>query len=108
MPTITTRAARWPLAFTLVALVGQWVEVTVTNTSGNTEVGSLRWAANQIGSGGGVIHFAPSLDGAGIILNGTLSPDGPMYIDGPAKGITISGNHSIASSTVLTMTDESA
>ena len=74
------------------ALTGEWVEVTVTTTSGGTEVGSLRWAANQIGSGGGVIHFAPSLDGATIVLNGTLSPDGPMYIDGPAKGITISGN----------------
>src|SRR5687768_7461444 len=75
------------------ALPGEWVDVTVTNTSGGTDVGSVRWAANQIESGGGVIRFAPALDGATIILNGPLSPDGPMYIEGPAKGITLSGNH---------------
>jgi len=75
------------------ALAAGWVELTVTNTSGGTDAGSVRWAANQIGSGGGVIRFAPTLDGATIVLNGPLSPDGPMYIEGPAKGITISGNH---------------
>jgi hypothetical protein len=119
MHTAISRAARWPRALIIAAvgvlgacadepvaprtastiaprasaLAGEWVELTVTNTSGGTDVGSLRWAASQIHSGGGVIHFDPSLDGATIVLNGTLSPDGPMYIDGPAKGITISGNH---------------
>src|SRR5687767_2493733 len=81
------------LAPKAAALPGQWVDVTVTNTSGGTDVGSVRWAANQIESGGGVIRFAPALDGATIVLNGPLSPDGPMYVAGPAKGITLSGNH---------------
>ena len=71
----------------------EFVFLTVTNTSGNTDSGSVRWAANQINSGGGVIRFAPALDGATIVLNGPMSPDGPMYIEGPAKGITITGNH---------------
>ena len=114
------RAGRWPLALSLLTLVtlgacaddpvaprnpttispalagaptGEFVNVTVTNTSGGTDVGSLRWAADQIKSAGGAIHFDPSLDGATIVLNGTVSPDGPMYVDGPAKGITISGNN---------------
>ena len=118
MHAFTWRVGRWPLALSLSGLIGlgacaddpvapripstlepkasvptsEWVEVTVTNASGGTEVGSLRWAASQIESGGGVIHFDPSLDGATIVLNGSLSPDGRMYIEGPAKGITISGN----------------
>src|SRR5215218_1423344 len=74
------------------ALAGEWVELTVTNASGGTEVGSLRWAVDQIGSAGGAISFDPSLNGGTIILNGTLAPDGAMYIIGPDKGITISGN----------------
>jgi hypothetical protein len=117
---LTLRAASWPVALSLVALVtlgacadepaaptlpaaprptlssvpsDDFVFLTVTNTSGNTDSGSVRWAANQINSGGGVIRFAPALDGATIVLNGPLAPDGPMYIEGPAKGITISGNH---------------
>src|SRR4029079_7849648 len=64
----------------------------VTNTSGGLDVGSIRWAANQIGRAGGAIHFASALDGATIVLAGSVSPDGPMYIDAPAKGITLSGN----------------
>jgi hypothetical protein len=115
MRSFDPRAGRWPLALLLAALgacadepvaprtpstpqptasalAGEWIEVTVTNVSGGTEVGSLRWAANQIESGGGAIYFDPSLNGAFIILNGTLSPDGPMYIIGPDKGITITGN----------------
>jgi len=118
MLSYATRAGRWPLAFTVAAVMalgacaddpvqprvqppskpnasvptGEFVDVTVTNVSGGTDVGSIRWAANQIGSAGGAIHFDPSLDGATIVLNGSLSPDGPMYVVGPAKGITISGN----------------
>ena len=75
------------------ALASGLVELTVTNVSGFTDPGSLRWAASQIQSGGGVIRFAPSLDGATIVLNGTLTPGGPMYIEGPPKGISITGNH---------------
>ena len=120
MYTATFRAGRWPLALGLLGLfalgacvddpvaprtpptvaskassipTGEWVDVTVTNASGGTDVGSLRWAADQIQSAGGAITFAPALDGATIVLNGTIAPDGPMYIDGPPKGITISGNN---------------
>jgi len=79
---------------------GDFVEVTVTNASGGYEVGSLRWAAGQIHSAGGAIKFDPSLDGATITLGGPVSPDGPAYFVGPAKGITISGNdqHRVISS----------
>ena len=119
MHAYTARAGRWPLAFTLAAVAalgactdepvaprmqppskpnasvpptGEFVDVTVTSASGGLDSGSIRWAADQIHSAGGAIHFAPSLDGATIVLNGPLSPDGPMYVVGPAKGITFSGN----------------
>lgn len=54
---------------------GEWVDVTVTNSSGGTEVGSMRWAAARIQDRGGVIRFASTLDGAiGPI---THRPSGP-------------------------------
>ena len=120
MQAFTPRAGRWPIALSLLAVVAlgacaddpvapsipssanpavaaagsdDFLFLTVTNTSGGTDVGSIRWAANQIESVGGVIRFDPSLDGATIILNGSLSPDGPMYIEGLSKGITLSGNN---------------
>jgi len=119
MRSYATRAGRWPLALTLAAVAalgacaddpvtpkvqppskptasvpptGEFVEVTVANTSGDQDVGSIRWAAGQIHSAGGAIHFDPGLDGATIVLNGPIAPDGPMYVVGPAKGITLSGN----------------
>ena len=115
MQTFAPRASRWLLAFTAIMLAacsdepvapkhrstvtpnaarlaGEFVDVTVTNASGGTEVGSLQWAAAQITSAGGAIHFDPSLNGATIVLDAPLDPDGPMYIDGPAQGLTISGN----------------
>ena len=114
------RAGRWPLALTLVAVValaacaedpvapkipaaarpamagaptGEFKFLTVTNTSGGTDSGSIRWAADRIQQAGGVIRFAPALDGATITLLGPISADGPMYIEGLAKGITLSGNY---------------
>ncbi len=118
MQTFIPRAGRWPLALTLAALASlaactdepaaprhpsalaakaspsaiAFVDVTVTNTSGGTEVGSLQWAASQIKSAGGAIHFDPSLDGTTVTLNSELSLDYPTYIAGPEKGITLSGN----------------
>ena len=115
MQTFTPRAGRWLLALTAVMLAacsdeavapkhrstgtpnaaklaGEFVDVTVTNASGGTEVGSLQWAAAQINAGGGAIHFDPTVNGATIVLDAPLDPDGPMYIDGPAQGLTISGN----------------
>ena len=118
----TLRAARWRLALSLAAIVslgacaddaiapkipsavestseqvsGDWLDVTVTNASGGTEVGSLRWAAAQIGPAGGAVHFDSSLAGATITLSGTVIPGGPVQIEGPpTKGITISGNYQV-------------
>lgn len=120
MHSYAPRAGRWPLVFTAATIValaacaddpvaprmqapskpnasvpptGEFVEVTVTNTSGDWDVGSIRWAADQIHSAGGAIHFDPSLDGATIVLNGPITPEGPMYVVGPPKGITFSGNN---------------
>jgi hypothetical protein len=120
MHTVVSRAGRWPLALSLVGLIAlgacaddpvapkipsranlatsgpptdTFVTVTVTNTSGGIDVGSIRWAADQIGDAGGVIRFAPALDGATIVLNGSISPDHAMIIEGPPKGITLSGNN---------------
>src|SRR6476620_498063 len=119
MLSYATRAGRWPLAFAVAAVAalgacaddpvspktkapskpnasvptGEFVELTVTSTSGGADSGSIRWAAGRIGSAGGAILFAPALDGATIILNGPLAPDGPMYVVGPSKGITLSGNN---------------
>ena len=66
--------------------------VTVTNTSGGTNTGSLRWAAAQTGDYG-VIQFDPSLAGATITLDSTLRiAQSGVTIQGPQnRGITISG-----------------
>ena len=119
MSIVALRARRWPLALSVAAIAaisacadeplepkippvakpnaldvatGEFVEVTVTNTSGGLDSGSIRWAATQLGSAGGAIMFAPSLDGASITLDAPLDAAGPMSIQGPAKGITLSGN----------------
>jgi hypothetical protein len=120
MRTVTARAARWPLALTLMALgalsacsdepvapkssstpdpkaatlAGQDIQVTVTNASGGTQTGSLRWAAgqiNQTGVTGGEIVFDASLEGDTITLDAPLEINRPTAIYGPAKGITFSG-----------------
>lgn len=63
----------------------------VTNTSGGTAVGSLRWAASYV-TGGEVIRFDPVLAGKTIVLDTTLVFHDYVAIEGPAgKGITISG-----------------
>ena len=118
MRTVASRARRWPLAFSLLGLVALGacadepaaprnpatpghqasvqglgdVTVAVTNTSGGTEVGSLRWAANQLAASGGTIVFDPSLAGDTITLDAELDLWVPLSIRGPEKGITISGN----------------
>jgi hypothetical protein len=78
------------------ALAVEEIQVTVTNASGGSDVGSLQWAANQInnssGNSGGVITFDPSLAGDTITLDAPLDARRPATINGPAKGITISGN----------------
>jgi hypothetical protein len=68
-------------------------EIIVTNTSGGTEIGSLRWALRQ-GTGGEVIRFDPSLAGKTIVLDSTIyAGTKSVTIEGPAgQGITIRGN----------------
>jgi hypothetical protein len=119
MSIVALRARRWPLALSVAAIAalsacadeplaprippvakpnasdvttGEFVQMTVTSTSGGLDSGSIRWAATQLGSAGGAILFAPGLDGATITLDAPLDAAGPMSIQGPAKGITLSGN----------------
>jgi len=64
--------------------------ITVTTTSGGTELGSLRWAVSQL-TGGEVIGFAPGLAGQTIVLDATVETSKSVTIEGPPGGITISG-----------------
>jgi len=67
------------------------VVITVTNASGGSEVGSLRWALAQA-IGGETIRFDPSLDGDTITVDPTLEAWKWVTIEGPkTRGITISG-----------------
>ena len=120
MHTFNARAGRWPLALTIVAVTAlgacadepaapkstpriagtpalamDEIQVTVTNASGGSEVGSLQWAADQINesnNAGGIIYFDPKLEGDTITLDAPLAANRPTTIHGPAKGITLSGN----------------
>lgn len=64
----------------------------VTNTSGGTDVGSLRWALSYV-TGGEIVRFAPGLAGQTITLDTTIVLQGKsITIEGPSDGgITISG-----------------
>ena len=65
--------------------------MTVTNTSGGTGTGSLRWALSQTNVYS-IVQFDPSLAGATITLDSTLRVGPDVTIEGPqTKGITISG-----------------
>ena len=85
------------------AQTAEWVTVTVTNTSGGTGVGSLRWAAAQVAAGGGgSIWIDAKIAGDTIALDAELQLASTVYIYGPAEGgITISGKdqHRVISST---------
>ena len=85
------------------------LEVMVTNTSGGTEVGSLRWAAKQVDSVGGTIVFDSTLGGKTITLDAGLEFKRPAIIGGPPAGITISGTDQFrlidARSTALILQD---
>jgi hypothetical protein len=66
--------------------------ITVTNGSGGTEAGSLRWAVAQATTGE-VIRFAPELAGDTITVDAPVMIAHPVTIEGPAdKGVTISGD----------------
>jgi hypothetical protein len=112
---MNSRAGRWPLALYITALTalgacsddqrpitGPSAQpntpnlavgdiITVTNTKGGTDAGSLRWAVAQA-TGGEVIGFDPRLAGSTITLDSTLVISKSITIEGPAdKGITVSG-----------------
>jgi hypothetical protein len=109
MYSFALRSGRWPLALTLAVLgacadeppttapaaplkphFGIGPIITVTNTSGGTGTGSLRWAVRQA-TVYSIIEFDPSLAGATITLDSTLQVGPDVAIEGPkTKGITIS------------------
>ena len=65
--------------------------ITVTNTRGGKEVGSLRWAVGQA-TGGEIIKFDSRLAGATITLDSTLVIANEVTIEGDhGHGITLSG-----------------
>jgi hypothetical protein len=65
--------------------------ITVTNTRGGKDVGSLRWAVAQA-TGGETIRFDTRLAGATITLDSTLVIANPVTIEGDVgHGITLSG-----------------
>ncbi|HEX6048747.1 MAG TPA: right-handed parallel beta-helix repeat-containing protein [Gemmatimonadaceae bacterium] len=116
MIAFSSRAGRWPLALTtavvaaLVAITASGDDppvpaitapgvpavvagdvITVSNTSGGTELGSLRWALLHV-TGQQLIRFDPSLAGATITLDSTLNVTRYVTIEGPkGRGITLSG-----------------
>ena len=101
----TSRAGRWPLALTLLAVAacaedppataphatrpsGQSLDgnvILVTNASGANVPGSLRWAVS-IADGTSVINFDASLAGDTIPLTAPLEPFAFITIEGPATG----------------------
>ncbi len=118
MQTFASRADRWSLALIIPALaalaacsddpvapkrlsmpgaeaagraLAEPGQLVVTNTSGGTEVGSLRWAAEQMKWVGGLIEFDPSLAGKTIVLDAGLEFHALVEIIAPAQGVTISG-----------------
>ena len=106
----TLRRGRWSLALIFAALgacaddlpptapaaplkpnFGIGPIITVTNTSGGTGTGSLRWAVRQA-TVLSVVLFDPALAGATITLDSTLQVGPEVTIEGPqTKGITIAG-----------------
>jgi hypothetical protein len=110
MQSFSTRAGRWPLAFTLIALAAACADdaptaapsisrasrnalagnvILVTNGSGANVPGSLQWAVG-IADGTSVIQFDASLAGDTIVLDAPLEPFPHITIEGPAtKGITL-------------------
>lgn len=65
--------------------------ISVTNTRGGKDIGSLRWAVAQA-TGGEIIRFDSRLAGATITLDSTLVIANEVTIEGDiGHGITISG-----------------
>jgi len=82
-----------PTAAPSVQPSGEPRYLTVTNASGGTEVGSIRWAASQVVTPDKwIIRFDPKLAGDTITLGAELFLDYPAAIEAPPQGITLSGN----------------
>src|SRR5687768_5753878 len=98
---LTWRAGRWPLAFAIITLgacsddaattapsltpkphFAAGEVITVTNSSGGTDAGSLRWAIEQA-TGGEIIRFDSGLAGDTIFAGSTVEITVPLTIDGP-------------------------
>ena len=110
----TSRAARLALALVTISALGACADdtdsptspavprrpnalvagdvVTVTNASGGTDVGSIRWATATTWTDGVIIRFDPALDGATITVDSTIVVNASVIIEAPkTKGITLSG-----------------
>ena len=121
MNSFASRSGRWPIVFTIAALAALTAcadepvapnavpvdpqlkvqgaiptDVKVTNTSGGLEVGSLRWAADQVrGSTASVaIRFDTTLGGKTIVLDAGLDLPQSTSLIAPTTGVTISGKDS--------------
>ena len=118
MLTLEPRAGRLPLALTLAAAsvlaacsdhpstTGPVVPrtpsfafgdiITVMNTSGGTDAGSLRWAVAQA-TGGEIIRFDAAIAGKTIVIDSTVKITSSLTIEGPQdKGITIHGGNKVS------------
>jgi hypothetical protein len=117
MQSSTSRAGRWPIALTILGVAAlsacsddpaspkqpsvtapaadvapATLQLKVTNASGGTEVGSLRWAASQFRDPeNAIITFDSTLSGATIELGDQLYLTGYASIQAPKGGITLSG-----------------
>ena len=117
MLTSPSRAGRWSRALTLAALPALAAcsdnsnttapsvprkpnfafgdVITVTNTSGATDQGSLRWAVAQA-TGGEIIRFDQSIAGKTIVVDAPVTVTQAVTIEGPQdKGITIHGGNKV-------------
>ena len=75
------------------ATLGPGTVITVTNTRGTKEVGSLRWAVQQT-IGGEIIRFAPAIAGGTILLDSTIYITHPITIEADSvRGMTLSGGN---------------
>jgi hypothetical protein len=81
-------------AATLGAFLGADT-ITVTNAGGGSAVGSIRWATG-VATDSAIIRFAPSLDGATILLDSTILVRAAITIEGPENnGVTLSGGDKV-------------
>ena len=75
------------------ATLGPGTVITVTNTRGTREAGSLRWAISQTDSGD-IIRFDPRIAGGTILLDSTIFIPHALTIEADSsRGMTLNGNN---------------